>query len=90
MTIIYKDWKGLKKGKRFFVYFLRWQLSTLVMFVPLSIILFLGSKNYYLNLVICQTVCSVIMYPVDRHIFKGGHKYKKLGRINKPFINKGK
>jgi hypothetical protein len=56
--------------KKFSLYHVRWQLSTLVM-LPLMVVL----ESYlpiYLNLPIGQAFGACIFYFVDRRIFKDG------------------
>ena len=56
---------------KFFLYFMRWQLSTLVLALPMWYFETLGI-GAVLNLVICQCIGAVIFYKVDKLIFKKG------------------
>jgi len=55
--------------KRKIVYFLRWQLSTLVM-MPFMWILKVWEVDPLISLIIVQTIGSLIFYNVDKFIFK--------------------
>ena len=56
---------------KFFLYFMRWQLSTLVLALPMWYFESLGI-GAVLNLVICQCIGAVIFYKIDQLIFKKG------------------
>ena len=56
---------------KFFLYFMRWQLSTLVLALPMYYFETLGI-GAVLNLVICQCIGAVIFYKIDQLIFKKG------------------
>lgn len=53
---------------RFFIYFMRWQLSTLVLMLPMWYFETLGI-GAVLNLVICQCIGAFIFYWIDMLIF---------------------
>lgn len=53
---------------KFILYFLRWQLSTLVLALPMWYFESLGLCAVA-NLVVCQCIGAVIFYKIDKMIF---------------------
>lgn len=53
---------------RFFIYFMRWQLSTLVLMLPMWYFEKLGLTAIP-NLIICQCIGACIFYWIDMLIF---------------------
>lgn len=56
-------------GKRFLVYFLRWQASAVVM-LPFMHLFKAWGIGATANLLLIQAVGSVIFYNIDKRIFK--------------------
>ncbi|KYC44293.1 MAG: hypothetical protein AMQ74_01992 [Candidatus Methanofastidiosum methylothiophilum] len=56
---------------RFLLYCARWQVSTVVMMIPMNILIFFGWKDPNINLIIVQTIGSFIFFRVDKWIMNG-------------------
>lgn len=55
--------------KQFLFYFLRWQLSTAVLSVPMYFLELFGLSAIP-NLIIAQCIGCFIFFPIDKYIFK--------------------
>jgi hypothetical protein len=68
--------------KKFGVYFLRWQISAIVM-MPFMMILEMFGIPLFLNLILGQAIGSFIFFEIDKWIFKE-HKTDNIEDILSP------
>lgn len=84
MTIINACWLFIKSyfSKLYAVYFIRWQISTLVM-MPFMYVLDSLGLPVIPNLIIAQTIGSIIFFRLDKLIFNFFDRIKSLKKDSK-------
>lgn len=77
-----------EEKQRFVLYCARWQVSTVVMMVPMNILIYMGWKDPNINLVIVQTIGSLIFFKIDKWIMSG-ELIKKVKKIIYKLFRRG-